>query len=164
MDEDTKTRFWKDMIVPTQEEYEDVAFANPVDVANALVKSRNWASTISSELARLTGRRASVVKRLRRANSQLASVESLVFANVDKVPTTALRTKESRRGFIIKNLDQAGLGLLTECEASVRTEEDILDDIDAQIEELEILRRVLERSTDWLIQYINWHKFELREM
>lgn len=157
-------RFWRDMAITTQEEVEDVAFANPSDVARSLVKARNWTATLAQELVVINLNLKEAYKTQRRVDKQITTLESVILSRIERLPTTAVKNKETQRAFILTQATQEETEKLSNLEKARLDVEDLIDDLESEQGEIEVMRRSLERSTDWLIQYINWHKFELREL
>lgn len=164
MREELAQRFWADMIVPTQEEDSEVAFANPADVSRSLVKARNWTGTLSQALISVSDRLAIAKVELRRASHTLSAFETVLLAAVSPLPTSAVKNKETQRAFMFNGATPEQRTKLAELEQLVQQAEAAVLLLDTEREQLEIMRRALEKSTDWLVQYINWHKFELREL
>ena len=157
-------RFWRDMTITTQEEVEDVAFANHSDVARSLVKARNWTATLAQELVVINLHLKEGYKVERRVDKEIAKLEATVLSKIERLPTTAVKNKETQRAFLLTQATQEETKKLNDLENEKLKISDLIDDLETQQGEIEIMRRSLERSTDWLIQYINWHKFELREL
>jgi hypothetical protein len=157
-------KFWDDMFIPTQNEDSSVNFANPTDVATSLVKARNWASTIAQELISEYEKSHDANKELKKITNEINLLEADVLASADKIPTVAMKNALTQRGFVLRQATESQRKHLLELLALAESWEEILSRVDTSIGQLETMRKALERSTDWLVQYINWHKFELREL
>ena len=152
------------MIIPVQNETHEVAFANPADISKSLIRSRNWSAVIIQELVDTTGNITSARKSLRGVEAFLHKHESSILSRVDKVPTVAVKNKDTQRAFVLNQASDEEKTLLRDTIETVEVWNGLLIELEGEKEQLEYMRRMLERTTDWLVQYINWHKFELREL
>jgi len=164
MRKDLMERFWKELIVPIQEDMEDATFANPSDVARSLIKARNWTATISQELVTATQQIAEERRFINYNEDLLAAFERKILAGAGKIPPVAGKNRETLRAYIRSICLENELELLNKLEETIREHKSTLEGLMAEKETAEIMRKALEKSTDWLVQYINWHKFELREL
>ena len=169
MDKEMKREFWKDFVIPTQEEVEEVAFANPSDVARSLVKGRNWYATASASLAEAMKKRDDQLAILQDLENKRDTAESLIVANYMnrnpdfKLPTSTVKNKQTMQMFVFSKASPAERDLLDEIEEHRRDAVSEKMYWVRECGELESMRRAIEKTTEWLIQYINWYKFELRE-
>jgi hypothetical protein len=164
MDDSLRKKFWREFMIPIQEETAEVAFANPSDVARSLIKSRNWAGTITQTLmdfVRRTGENQALVK----ANqAHIAKLERDILSRQSRLPSTALKNKELQRVFARSHATEEEKSRLDELENKVGNLEFQINMIKAEKEQIDLMRHALEKTTEWLIQYINWHKFEARAL
>jgi hypothetical protein len=163
MDDKLRERFWKEFYIQTQTESKEVAFANPADVANALISSRNWYGTISEELVSIEEKLAIHKDEIRTVRRRIQDWEVEVLATCGKMHTTAAKNQTTMEAFIWAN---AGI----EIKHELRRLYDSLDVFLSGLAGLERdkagaegMRRAVEKTADWLVQYINWQKFEMRE-
>jgi len=157
-------KFWQEMLIPTQEDDPSVAFANPADVARSLIKSRNWSATIVQEMIDVSAELKNCKRNLRKAHKGLSGLEANILIGIEHTPTTATKNNTTLRAFIRQNANEEQLKELQKAEEKIEALEQALLDFDTSYGSLERMERALERSTSWLVQYINWHKFELREL
>lgn len=165
MNKETKQRFWDDMIIPTQEETTDVAFANPADVARSLIKARNWVATLTQELTDFNTTVAEHKATLNRFRGQIKAKETVLLAKaISEVSSGYLKNRDLMLAAIWKIATVGDQEQFHELETQVTWFAEELIRLEAEYQNLEIMRKALEKTTDWLVQYINWHKFELREL
>jgi hypothetical protein len=164
MDEFSRKKFWDEFIIPVQEETVEVAFANPSDVARSLIKSRNWAGTITQSLMDFT-RQVGENQALVKANqSHIVELEREILGRQARLPSAAVKNKELQRAFARSHATVEEKARLDELEDKVRTLEFQTNMIKAEKEQIDLMKHALEKTTEWLIQYINWHKFEARAL
>lgn len=167
MNKELVKRFWEDFQIPTQEETINVAFANPADVAKALIKARNWSATIAQELVKVQNRLAELEQKEEDILIDVNKVEKEILIRqfrYGKISTAVTKNKEIQHAYIrsmATNDEEQDLKAMEQ--ALVETRKG-LHVGNTYKEQVDTLRRTLEKTTDWLIQYINWHKFELREL
>jgi chromosome segregation ATPase len=163
MDDRMRERFWKEFYIQTQTESKEVAFANPADAANALISSRNWYGTISEELASLEQSLTNVQGQIREIRLSIQSAETAVLSTFEKLSTATLKNQQTISAFVRHHLSQSEREDLDELELTLDDNLSTLADLERQKAQAEIMRRAVERTADWLVQYINWQKFEMRE-
>ncbi len=155
-------RFWQDFSIPVQEEDSSVNFANPSDVVRSLVKSRNWMGTISENLINID---RALTKEQRHYN---ALEESLRHFSVQKLATdtlsgTAVKNKETQEAFVLTRCSDEEQVWVSESRHDLQGQRERIDHLKHMKNSFELMKRALEKTTDWLVQYLNWHKFEIRE-
>lgn len=157
------TRFWKDFSIPIQEEDASVNFANPSDVVRSLVRSRNWMGTISENLINID-------KALTKEQRISHGVEDLLrdftikaLSAVDSLSGVAVKNKETQDAFILSRSSKDELTLFYATQKTLREQRDKINHLKYMRNSFELMKRALEKTTDWLVQYLNWHKFEIRE-
>jgi hypothetical protein len=167
MDKATRKRFWKDLIVPTQEQTNEVLFANPSDVARSFVKARNWHATVSESLTEANRMFDLQVEALQDLDFRQDELEKVVIARViqdkNKLPTSAVKNKQTLHMYAFAYANTEELAVFEDIK---NLRKDALEQKaywSRERSEFEIMRRTVEKSTEWLSQYINWYKFELRE-
>jgi len=165
MNKEIKQRFWDEMIVPTQEETTEVAFANPADVARSLIKARNWIATLTQELTDVNKAIAECKVSLNGTRSQIKVRESIVLAKaISEISSGYLKSRDLQLAAIWRVATSQEQEELHGYEEQLSWFTQELIRLEGEYQSLEIMRKALEKSTDWLVQYINWHKFELREL
>ena len=169
MNSDMRKRFWNDFIIPTQDETTDVLYANPSDVARSLVRARNWYGTISEDVLEAVANIETANAILRSSETKKTALEQVLVARAMReaglkaLPTSVVKNQQTMSVFALSRatFDEAKT-------LQALLEEQRLAEVDRSFwqrerAQAEIMRRALEKTTDWLVQYINWHKFELRE-
>jgi len=154
-------RFWEDFPIPYQDSDPDVDFANVSDAARALVKARNWSATIAARLADITRSTAECKSEIAERNSLVLRQESRILARHD-LPSSVTKNKEAQRSFSRRQANAEELALLNDNEQRLTNLQSMLILLQGDHEAVEVMRRALEKSSDWLVQYVNWHKFEAR--
>lgn len=152
------------MLIPVQDENPNVYFANPADVARSLVLARNWTPTIVQELTNVSAELRNCVRNLKKTQKELENLESDVLSKVGKLTVADAKTNLTLRAFIKKVGTEEQLKKLREIESKITSLEDALVDLENTYETLEKMQWALIKSTEWLSHYINWFKFELREL
>jgi molecular chaperone GrpE (heat shock protein) len=165
MDTDTRKRFWDEMIIPTQEETTDVAFANPADVARSLIKARNWMATLTQELTFLNTNALELRNTLNNFRTRLKAKETTILARaISEVSSGYFKNRDLQLASIWRTATDREKEEIHEFETQIDHFTQELNRYEGEYQNMDVMRKALEKSTDWLVQYINWHKFELREL
>ncbi|MBU8921752.1 MAG: hypothetical protein KOO63_08030 [Bacteroidales bacterium] len=169
MDKEMRKRFWNDFLIPTQEVTEDVAYANPAEVARSLVRARNWYGTISEDVLEAVAHIETEAAALRSLEMHKNSLEQFIVArtmlteSLKALPTSVAKNQQTMSVFALSKATPEEAVDLSDIADKQREAEDSKSFWLTERAQAEIMRRALEKTTDWLVQYINWHKFELRE-
>ena len=164
MNREQKERFWKDFTIITQEEDPDVYFANPSDVSRSLVKARNWAGTLVQNLMDLNERMKNIGVLVNKRTREISNLEKTLFARQAKIPTWATKNKDTQRMFAYSLASPEEQKQLEDSYKHLAEDEQAMTELQVEKESIEMMRKVLEKSTDWLIQYLNWFKFDARDL
>lgn len=155
-------RFWKDFYIITQEERQDFPYANPADAAKSLIKGRNWIGTWT-ELLIFKAEELNEFKKTLRNIEQLLKIEDRkILAKNIKAPGYVLKNAELLNNFVWSTLTELEKERYNMLYVDLKNCKDAIDNLESDKNNLELILKRLEKSTDWLIQYINWNKFELR--
>jgi hypothetical protein len=157
-------RFWDDFELVTQIENPDMNFVNPADVARSLIKARNWTSKLVQASIESRSQRTTIDNQIREAQTTLDKIERTIFAKSGKIPAFSMRNRETQSKFLFSIAEveereqmQKQYDLILYLQTEFSKADDDLGD-------LETMRRALEKSADWLIQYLNWYKYEMRTL
>lgn len=164
IDKDLLTRFWKDFNLITQEEDSNFPIVNPQDAVRALIRCRNWVGTFTEMLVSNSIQKTITVKGLKHENYLLSEIERFWYAELltEDHSISVLKTKELAQALIAqKTKDDPTYHSI---QLHIISLENELFDINSDKDILEMLLRKIEKTTDWLVQYINWTKFELRTL
>ncbi len=157
------TRFWKEFSIPVQEEDTSVNFANPSDVVRSLVKSRNWMGTISENLINVD---RALVQEQRLYNAIEDSLRDFSIKTLAVAGTLAgavVKNRDTQEAFILHSCSDNERAMIYESQKTLREQREKIDHLKHIKNSFELMKRALEKTTDWLVQYLNWHKFEIRE-
>lgn len=164
LDKDLLARFWKDFHLTTQDEDTSFPIANPQDAARVLVKCRNWIGTFTELLISRNNIRNVVLKSLKHERSLLSEIEQFWYADflASGHPVSTLKTRELAQALIAQHTkDDTAYHSI---KANIITLENELNEFDIDIENLEALLKRIEKTTDYLVQYLNWVKYEVRTL
>lgn len=167
MNEKAKKRFWDEFYIPTQKDSKEVAFANPADVARFLISSRNWYGSITQWLVDLKRDKEKITFEMSTIARQKHSLERVILARIvvrGELSATSVKNKDVQSGVVFAYASEEERVAFDQQEEELATLSGQLDLNAVDLEEAEAMRRATERTTDWLIQYINWQKFELRDL
>lgn len=164
MDAQLRKEFWNNFRLPVQEEDPSVSFVNPSDVHRSLIKARNWLGTLNEVLVELKDKHKGLRILRRVAENKLGSLEKKVLARSFPIPTSAVKNKIVQDAFVYSEADEAEKDTIDSINSDVETLIQEMDIINESMSELDTMRKALDRTTDWLIQYLNWLKFELRDL
>ena len=156
-------RFWKDYYIQTQEEHSDFPYANVSDAGRALIKGRNWTGTFTEMLLTISESISINKKELTVCEHDLNLVERDVLAFAGTTSYVS-KNKDLMKAHIWANAVQAQKDLITVNEKRIITLKGVLEELGSEKEILELILKKLDKTTDWLVQYINWQKYELRFM
>jgi len=156
-------RFWEEFSIPTQDEDISVDFANPSDIVKSLVKSRNWMGTLSENMIRLDQALHREQRICNLLEHQLQDLVVKVLARNFPIPGAAIKNKETQEAFIVNNSSEEESFIFESLRKDRREILNTTDDLKQLKNSFEIMKKSLEKTTDWLVQYLNWHKFEIRE-
>jgi hypothetical protein len=103
-------------------------------------------------------------KSLRHEKHLLSIIEQDWYANLlaEGHSISALKTKELAQALIAKKTETDAT--YHTIQMNIITLENELLELNNDKEILETVLKKLEKSTDWLVQYINWIKFEIRDL
>lgn len=158
--------FWKEFRVPFQDEDSDFPYANPSDAARSLIQARNWTGTITEDLISVTERKALAENSLAELDTRIQRLERnmIALAVTDEIPAWATKNKEAQRAYAWSRANAEQLLYLQESEDRQIELKAAIRELAYQEETLNKMLKALEKTTDWLVQYINWQKFELRDI
>jgi|SRR6266404_5318141 len=162
LDRELLKAFWKDFKLVTQEEDSNFPIVNPQDAIRALVKCRNWVGTFTEMLISNNSLRAIVLKNFKHERYLLNQIEQYWYAELlgEGHPVSALKTKELAQALITKKTqDDTAYHSI---QLNILSLENELEELTNDKETLDLLLKKLEKTTDWLRDYLNWTKFELR--
>lgn len=162
MDKELLGKFLKDFHIVTQDEDQEFPYANPSDASRSLIKARNWIGTLTERLMDLQDSLKDVKVRLSRTEASLVTVERKILAASSPVPSWATKNKEIQKAYILSNATDVEKQFIAEFEKNIAKDKDIIYAIESEIEQYYTLIKHLDRSTEWIIQYINWMKYEAR--
>jgi len=155
-------QFWKDFAIPTQDEDSKFPYANPSDAARALIKAHNWVGTITETLLV----KSEVLKELKSTllslETKVEKMERLIFSQ-NPPPSWATKNKEMQKAFVWSKAEVNDLELLQTMEDSRNMLRSQIFNLEKDTDLYNVMLKTLERSSEWLIAYINWRKFELRD-
>jgi len=157
------TRFWQDFSIPTQEEDSTVNFANPSDITRSLIKARNWIGTVSEHLIAIDKALLVEQKTFNMADRQMRDLVTGILARGFPLSGTSVKNKETQDAFVLSNSSEEEIQAANSLKTTLHNQQDRIDYLKQMKNSFEIMKRAVEKSTDWLIQYLNWHKFEIRE-
>ena len=164
LDRNIVKQFWGDFKLSVQEEDPNFPIVNPQDAIKALMKCRNWIGTFTELLISNNNQRAIVLKSLKHERFQLGQIEQYWYAELLGAghPVSALKTKELAQALIAqKTKDDSAYHSIQMNIATLETELEVLNH---DKETLDLLLKRIEKTTDWLRDYLNWCKFELRDL
>lgn len=159
---DLLQKFWVDFYIPTQDEDSSFPYANPSDASRSLIKARNWTGTLTEKLVEISFSLAGRKRDLRAFQEQYFSVERVILAREEKIFAYITKSKELLKAFIWSKADRDEITMITVLEEDISK---LIYDIHVLDSEKEIIQEVLkklDKTTDWLVQYINWMKIEAR--
>ena len=156
-------RFWEDFSIPVQEEDSSLNFANPSDVVRSLVKSRNWMGTISENLINIDKALNKEQRLYNTVEENLRRFLVKTLAAVDSLSGAAVKNKETQEAFVLSRCSTSEQVWIRESHKNLQTQREKIDYLKHMKNSFELMKRALEKTTDWLVQYLNWHKFEIRE-
>lgn len=161
MNKELIARFWKDFPIPTQEENSKFPYANPSDAARALIKAHNWVGTITELLIENSEALKELKNTLWSLDTKVEKLERLIFIK-NPPPTWATKNKEMQKTYSWSVAEEGDLELLKVMEDSRTTLKGQIFNAEKDIDLYNIMLKTLERSSEWVMSYINWCKFELR--
>ena len=154
-------RFWKDFPIPTQDEDPKFPYANPSDAARALIKAHNWVGTITETLIEKSETLKEFKNTLFSLDTKVEKMERIIFSQ-NPPPGWATKNKEMQKAYVWSQAEAGDLELLQVMEDSRVTIRSQIFNVEKDIDLYNLMLKTLERSSEWLISYINWAKFELR--
>jgi len=157
-------RFWKDFQLITQNEDSTFPIVNPQDAVQALIKCRNWVGTFTEMLISNSIVRTITNKSLKHEKYLLSEIEQYWYAELldSEYSVSALKTRELAKALIAKRTkDDVAYHTI---QANIISLENEMYELDTDKDILETILKKLEKSTDWLRDYINWVKFEVRDL
>lgn len=160
---DLLDRFWRDFQLITQDEDISFPIANPQDAARVLIKCRNWIGTFTEQLITIEQDRTAILQKAHVARARLKELENFFLEriyNSGSHSISALKSKEILQALLAFYADTEYKDL----KKATTDIDTVLIQIDSDKEILENLIKRIEKTTDWLVQYLNWTKFELRTL
>lgn len=164
MNKELLGKFLKDFHIVTQDEDQEFPYANPSDAARSLIKARNWVGTLTERLMDLTDRVKVLKGTLRKQELSLTETEREILSRCVPVPAWATKNKEIQKSYILANADKSEKVVLVGIEDNRSKTLTEIDTLETEIGQYNQLLKSLERTTDWIIEYINWMKFEARSL
>lgn len=162
IDKTLLARYWKDFYIVTQEERDDFPYANVADAAKMLIKGRNWSGTFTELLITNSVEMNICKKSIRGFEAQVRIEDRKLLAMDFNPPGYVLKNSELLRNFVWQKLDNTQRMNYAQLSMSISEQQDKIDELTADKENIELILKKLEKSTDWIKDYINWQKFELR--
>lgn len=165
MDKEQLAKFWQDFKIPTQEDDTNFPYANPSDAARSLIKSRNWVGVITEEILSVSEVLTNYKKEL---NTLLNAKENLdkwtlaLAIQQGKAISNITKNKEVQKAFILSIQSGEELKSYRKLEEDQHRIESIIFDLENHIDYLNVLLKTVDKTTDWIIQYVNWMKIEVR--
>jgi len=163
LDRELLARFWKDFHLATQDEDTSFPIANPQDAARVLVKCSNWIGTFTEQLIAFENMRVSVAKDLQHYRTELKDLENLLIDSLvaeGYFTPASLKNKEFVQMSIRSKETTGASGL----RITIQNAEAVLAELNSDQEMLENLVKRIEKTTDYLVQYLNWVKYEVRTL
>lgn len=161
MDKGLIVKFWADFPIPTQEEDIRFPYANPSDAAKALIKARNWSGTITEALIEKSESLKSSKSELFSLETKVERLERLIFVK-NTPPGWATKNKDTQRAWIWSKAEEADLQLLQKMDESREVLRTQIFSLETDMGLYGLMLKTLEKTTEWLVQYINWQKHEVR--
>ena len=162
IDKELLARFWKDFYIVTQEERQDFPYANVADAAKSLIKGRNWVGTFTELLISKAEELGEFKKTFRNIEQLLKIEDRKLLAKDVKAPGYVLKNAELLTNFLWARLSDFEKERYNTLSADLKHCKDAVEDLESDKDNLELILKKLEKSTDWLVQFINYQKFELR--
>ncbi len=156
--------FWQDFKLVTQEEDTNFPIVNPQDAIRTLVKCRNWVGTFTEMLIANNNLRAVVLKSFKHERFLLSQIEQYWYAELlaEGQAVSTLKTKELAQALITKKTQDDTT--YHSIQLNIMSLENELEELNHDRETLDLLLKKLEKTTDWLRDYLNWVKYELRTL
>ena len=156
--------FWQVFKLVTQEEDTNFPIVNPQDAIRTLVKCRNWVGTFTEMLIANNNLRAVVLKSFKHERFLLSQIEQYWYAELlaEGQAVSALKTKELAQALITKKTQDDTT--YHSIQLNIMSLENELEELNHDRETLDLLLKKLEKTTDWLRDYLNWVKYELRTL
>lgn len=159
MENDT---FWKDFVIPFQEEDGDFQFANPVVVAQYFIRAVGTASFLGHQAEMLTEQIGNLRVKLERAKRDLAKFRRRILSrHYSEITKSA--SSEIQEAFLHKIIHADGEELefkRLEDEIEALTKE--LEIREPRLEQYRARLKVLETSMNWSKQYLDFDKLVIR--
>ena len=152
-------KFWKEFPIPTQEEREDFPFANPSDASRALIRSRNWAGTITEVLIEKSQKLKELKNLIAALDMKVDRLERHILV-ANHPESWATKNKEMQKVWILSNATETDKLLLSEMEESRDRLKNESFSVEKDLEVYNQMLKTLEKTTEWVIQYLNWIKHE----
>lgn len=157
-----KDDFWKNLVIPFQEEDEEFQFANPVVVGQYFLKAVGTAAYLGEQAESLTEQVGNLRVQLDRKKRDLSKFRRSVLAAYYKEITKSA-SSEVQDAFIEKKADEMG---------RLKEMQDLEEEIENLVRELEIREprldqyrtrlKLLENSLNWGKQYLDFEKLMIR--
>jgi hypothetical protein len=163
LDKELLARFWRDFHLTTQDEDASFPIANPQDAARVLVKCRNWIGTFTEQLIAFENMRVSVTKDLQHYKTKLKDLENLLMDDLiaeGYFTPASLKNKD----FVQMSIRNKEIAEARGLRMTIQNVEAVLIELNSDQEMLENLIKRIEKTTDYLVQYLNWVKYEVRTL
>lgn len=155
-------RFWKDFYIVTQEERQDFPYANIADAAKSLIKGRNWIGTWTELIITKSEELNQSKRAFRTLEIRLKEEDRKLLKHDFHAPGYVLKNTELFRDFVWSKLEEEQKVTYHTLSVEIEKYTSEIEELESDKEHIELILKKLEKSTDWLVQYINWQKFELR--
>lgn len=152
-------KFWKEFQIPTQEQTNEFPYANPSDAARSLIRAHNWAGTITESLIEKSQQLKGTKNTLALLEMKVERLERFTLA-LNPPPTWATKNKELQKAYIWSKAQETDLKLFQELENSREILRNEILGIEKEMDLFSQMLKTLERTTDWVVHYINWVKHE----
>lgn len=163
MNKELIEKFYKDFPIPTQEEDSRFPYANPSDAARALIRAYNWSGNITESLIGLSEVIKGVESELYKVDSITEKLERLIIAK-NPPPSWAVKNKDMQRAYVWSKAIVEDIVALEAADKARDLLRGKLLTLKKDFDLYSMMHKHLERSTEWLTNYINWCKFELRDL
>lgn len=153
-------KFWKDYYITTQEERPDFPYANIADAGKALIKGRNWTGTFTELLLDNSNMISACKQDLNHMTHDLSILERNIL--IEGTNSSAYKNKDSIKRVIWSKATEQQREEIQTIEKQMLDCGNELEGHESDKQIVELILKKLDKTTDWLVQYINWMKFEIR--
>src|SRR5467141_750734 len=155
MDHELVKKFWQEYRIQTQDDETGFPFANPSDAARSLVKAYNWVGVITEYLMTIMETITKAELEVSKNSLDTAKLERLILA-LNPPPHWATKNNNMLKAFIWSKASQEDLNLLRKLELAEDLAQAEWDRAKKEYEVYSTMLRTLDKSTELMIQYINW--------